>query len=265
MGTFGIFLLIGVVSGLLWLLRESGSPKPRPAPPPGNSQKPSGASVIAPVRSAEFPLTAPPRVQLATPPGVCAICRSDRPLHFQTERIALCQWCITLICNATLIDVWALHKVVFGVVVDSGSTYSKAMLTQVLDSDLLHLTIRRRMGHIREEMRRPQHRDDWLKFMRAYHLGLISCVERVGRPVDDVWKPLAHAIRVEDRHCMACGTRSEKLDVHHIIPLQHGGSNEPANLVSLCRSCHREQHVKIDGKAYFSLPPPDETQDVDVT
>jgi 5-methylcytosine-specific restriction endonuclease McrA len=27
--------------------------------------------------------------------------------------------------------------------------------------------------------------------------------------------------------------------VHHIVPRRQGGSNDPANLVTLCAACHR--------------------------
>ena len=32
--------------------------------------------------------------------------------------------------------------------------------------------------------------------------------------------------------------------VHHIIPLSEGGTNEPDNLMSLCKSCHSSIHAK---------------------
>ncbi|MEN8008399.1 MAG: HNH endonuclease, partial [Candidatus Krumholzibacteriota bacterium] len=38
-----------------------------------------------------------------------------------------------------------------------------------------------------------------------------------------------------------CG-RTRFLEVHHINPRQHGGTNHPENLVTLCGSCHRLWH-----------------------
>lgn len=32
------------------------------------------------------------------------------------------------------------------------------------------------------------------------------------------------------------------LEVHHIVPVSHGGGDEPSNLVTLCKNCHRERH-----------------------
>ena len=50
-------------------------------------------------------------------------------------------------------------------------------------------------------------------------------------------------------HCAACGcTCAERVghrwrmrggEVHHVVPLREGGDDSPANLVLLCRSCHR--------------------------
>jgi hypothetical protein len=39
--------------------------------------------------------------------------------------------------------------------------------------------------------------------------------------------------------CQNCGT-SESLELHHIIPLMDGGTNEPWNLMTLCESCHHK-------------------------
>lgn len=54
------------------------------------------------------------------------------------------------------------------------------------------------------------------------------------------WKRLAAQIQVRDgRRCRACGTRDE-LSVHHILPRAEGGTDDGANLVTLCEPCHNE-------------------------
>lgn len=35
------------------------------------------------------------------------------------------------------------------------------------------------------------------------------------------------------------------LQVHHILPVASGGGDEPSNLVTLCRNCHKKRHAKI--------------------
>jgi 5-methylcytosine-specific restriction endonuclease McrA len=52
-----------------------------------------------------------------------------------------------------------------------------------------------------------------------------------------------------DRHrCQSpgCGRRHH-LEVHHIVPRQKGGTNDPENLMTLCSSCHRLMHEKAVG------------------
>ena len=53
-----------------------------------------------------------------------------------------------------------------------------------------------------------------------------------------------------DNHaCVACGT-TIPLEVHHIRPMAHGGSNNMRNLVTLCIPCHRDTHsiIKVFAK-----------------
>jgi 5-methylcytosine-specific restriction protein A len=33
------------------------------------------------------------------------------------------------------------------------------------------------------------------------------------------------------------------LELHHIVPLEEGGSHTTGNLVALCPNCHRKMHV----------------------
>lgn len=39
--------------------------------------------------------------------------------------------------------------------------------------------------------------------------------------------------------CEMCGWKETGRDVHHIVPIRDEGSNELANLISLCPNCHR--------------------------
>jgi len=60
---------------------------------------------------------------------------------------------------------------------------------------------------------------------------------------------IRHQIMLRDRgecqgktpHGTRCGCR-QWTDIHHIRPVSLGGSNEPDNLLTLCRSHHREVH-----------------------
>jgi len=45
--------------------------------------------------------------------------------------------------------------------------------------------------------------------------------------------------------CVACGNK-EDLHHHHLIPKVKGGTNEDANLLTLCHSCHKKLHHAVD-------------------
>lgn len=56
--------------------------------------------------------------------------------------------------------------------------------------------------------------------------------------------------------CLFCGVTGEQhrqeygrdLDVHHVIPSSKGGSDDPENLIPVCRSCHQQLEA-TQGKA----------------
>lgn len=53
------------------------------------------------------------------------------------------------------------------------------------------------------------------------------------------------AVKIRDQNkCMNCGIEgnSTKMDVHHIVPRNQGGSNQMSNLILLCRKCHDAAH-----------------------
>ena len=41
-------------------------------------------------------------------------------------------------------------------------------------------------------------------------------------------------------------TTDGKLDLHHINPVEYGGGDEPKNLITLCRECHKKRHRAIE-------------------
>ena len=47
---------------------------------------------------------------------------------------------------------------------------------------------------------------------------------------------------IKPDNCFTCGTRDRKLYWHHIITLDHGGDNQPYNVVGICHECHRGIH-----------------------
>lgn len=59
----------------------------------------------------------------------------------------------------------------------------------------------------------------------------------------DTWRRLRNDVVGES--CRVCG-ETEKLEVHHVIPLLAGGMNGRWNLMTLCENCHRrvESHTR---------------------
>ena len=49
------------------------------------------------------------------------------------------------------------------------------------------------------------------------------------------------AFATHGRRCSKCG-KAGRLEVHHVVSLQHGGDNSLANLTPLCRGCHIAHH-----------------------
>ena len=45
--------------------------------------------------------------------------------------------------------------------------------------------------------------------------------------------------------CLKNGRISFVAEVHHILPLSQGGTHDPDNLLSLCRSCHTKIHMGL--------------------
>ena len=42
--------------------------------------------------------------------------------------------------------------------------------------------------------------------------------------------------------CAICGSKKQ-LEMHHKIPISHGGSDEVSNMIYLCKKCHKNLHI----------------------
>ena len=63
----------------------------------------------------------------------------------------------------------------------------------------------------------------------------------------DSWKAMKDCVLLrDDGKCRVCGNPAE--EVHHIRPRHFHGTDVPANLVSLCKTCHDEVHRRISDK-----------------
>jgi len=61
------------------------------------------------------------------------------------------------------------------------------------------------------------------------------------------WNRLRHAIFAEYGYrCARCQKYAKgNLHLHHILPLNRGGSNAKSNLIPLCSDCHYEVHFVL--------------------
>jgi 5-methylcytosine-specific restriction endonuclease McrA len=67
-----------------------------------------------------------------------------------------------------------------------------------------------------------------------------------GRNKKTIPPRIRREVLARDQHrCLApgCG-RTRFLEVHHLVPRKHGGTNQPENLTTLCSSCHRLWYEK---------------------
>lgn len=61
---------------------------------------------------------------------------------------------------------------------------------------------------------------------------------------------LKHTVLKRDKNkCVKCGSK-KNLHIHHIIHVEHGGTNEISNLQTLCDLCHMGEHK---GETVYSL------------
>ena len=74
---------------------------------------------------------------------------------------------------------------------------------------------------------------------------------RGGRP----WRRLRQAILLRDQYtCRACGLVGGELELDHIVNVARGGTDDPANLQILCRSCHAAKTARESSGLFDNRP-----------
>ena len=69
--------------------------------------------------------------------------------------------------------------------------------------------------------------------------------EGVKKKYGTSWKKARDRHAAKYPYCEQCyreGRITMMDEVHHIVPVSRGGTNEDSNLMSLCRSCHNKIH-----------------------
>src|SRR5690242_11469041 len=82
----------------------------------------------------------------------------------------------------------------------------------------------------------------------------------VGRATRTVPDGLRRAVTARGRGCARCGRPPSWCEVHHLLPWEDGGETKLANLLMLCRVCHRLVHhagwdVRLIGGLAEFVPP----------
>jgi hypothetical protein len=73
------------------------------------------------------------------------------------------------------------------------------------------------------------------------------------------WKTIRKRVLQRDNHeCKNCGVKGGSkgradLEVHHIVPLESGGSNKKSNLKTLCSECHAAVHYEKTARTDRSI------------
>ena len=69
--------------------------------------------------------------------------------------------------------------------------------------------------------------------------------EGIRKKYGTAWKKARDRHAARYPYCEQCyreGKITMMDEVHHIVPVSRGGTNEDSNLMSLCRSCHNKIH-----------------------
>lgn len=69
----------------------------------------------------------------------------------------------------------------------------------------------------------------------------------INRRYGTVWRKIR--TRYLDAHplcedCLKAGHTTPAVEVHHVVPLSHGGSHDVSNLRALCKPCHSRQSAR---------------------
>lgn len=105
------------------------------------------------------------------------------------------------------------------------------------------------------EVRCPQHGHFWI----AKPDDSKACrPKRNWRLIDDIpkeWRAFCWTCR-RDSHHLSLLRPVVVLQVHHVIPVEDGGSDDPQNLQVLCAECHAEVHRRREAfKRYLASAP----------
>lgn len=74
---------------------------------------------------------------------------------------------------------------------------------------------------------------------------------------DTSWSKRSEQVRESVNECSLCGLEADRLEVHHIVPVVAGGTNEDYNLMPLCPACHNRAEGVANAYSENCLIPSD--------
>lgn len=79
---------------------------------------------------------------------------------------------------------------------------------------------------------------------------------KINRRYDHRWRKMRNAYVAKHPLCEDCleqGRTTPVAEVHHVLPLEHGGTHDETNLRGLCKPCHSRQSA-LDGDRWRNQP-----------
>lgn len=132
-----------------------------------------------------------------------------------------------------------------------GTKVNKGTIREIVDSSYGYMKQFRVFDRITE---RPSGGETWEYRDELYEKGEAPVVlQRKPFRTNSLSKKIRSAVLERDgNQCLRCGS-TETLEIHHIIPHSHGGSDEIHNLASLCHDCHNDATLTRSG-SYGEVP-----------
>lgn len=70
---------------------------------------------------------------------------------------------------------------------------------------------------------------------------------KINRRYNSAWRKIRNAYITAHplcEQCEAAGRVTPAAEVHHVLPLEHGGTHDEDNLQALCKPCHSRQTAR---------------------
>lgn len=172
----------------------------------------------------------------------CQICLSPRrKLRFQTSRLKICHACVEKLNDWHEVAEPSYQEI--GELLRSG--IRQRLGPSAIEAQIAAEHARALPGWLTRLLEDPHKSTKPFRIIRAHRRGVLhrDRPRSWGYPAD--WAEVAAKIRQLDEFaCVLCGADDDELHVHHIVYVSNYGTHAKHNLITLCRSCHEEEHER---------------------